>query len=83
MTPISELVFSGTFRFLKDIPGQKFPTAALAAGFLRGLQEQTDLRLRIGARARRTALEYSRDRNAAAVWELLQRTLAKEIAVAP
>ena len=53
--------------------------ASKLAGFLRGLQKQSDLRLRIGASARRTALQYSWDRNARAVWEWLQRTLANEL----
>jgi UDP-glucose:(heptosyl)LPS alpha-1,3-glucosyltransferase len=50
----------------------------LLARLLRMLYEQTDLRTRLGQAAAKTALEWTWDRNAAAIWEFLKEVSAKK-----
>jgi glycosyltransferase involved in cell wall biosynthesis len=52
--------------------------AATLARRLKSLQEQPDLLHRIGENASRTAQTYTWDRNAAAVWELLQEAAGRK-----
>jgi UDP-glucose:(heptosyl)LPS alpha-1,3-glucosyltransferase len=55
------------------------PNDAVAlARHLRNLQEQPDLRLRIGDNARRTAQAYTWDRNASETWEFLKQASARK-----
>lgn len=48
------------------------------ADLLRRLAQQPDLRSRVGENAARTAQQYTWDRNAAAVWDLIQEVHARK-----
>ena len=52
--------------------------AVTLTGYLRNLQENPDIRRRIGENARRTAEAYTWERNAAAVWEFLNEVFSRK-----
>lgn len=70
----SEIISDGVDGFVLKDPGDRLALA----GHLKNLQERPELRLRIGERARRTAEAYTWERNAAAVWELLNEIPSKK-----
>lgn len=85
--PVITSVFAGASQIITHgVDGfvLRDPEDALAlAGHLKNLQEHPELRLCIGENARRTAEAYAWERNAAAVWELLNEVTSKKRATSP
>ncbi len=71
---ISSLVHDGTDSFVLRDPRD----AESLAKLIRMLCEQGELRKRMGEAAAKTALEWTWERNAAAVWELLQEASTRK-----
>jgi glycosyltransferase involved in cell wall biosynthesis len=71
---VSELVKSGVNGFVFDDPGDSRALAQLVAH----LHRQTDLRRTIGEAAALTAREYTWDRNAAEIWQLLSEVASQK-----
>jgi glycosyltransferase involved in cell wall biosynthesis len=71
----SQVITEGVDGFIVKDPDDSLSLA----GLLRGLAQQPDLRRRVGENAASTAQQYSWDRNAAAVWELIQEIHARKI----
>jgi glycosyltransferase involved in cell wall biosynthesis len=71
----SQVITEGVDGFIMKDPDDSIALA----GLLRRLAQQPDLRGRVGEKAARTAQQYSWDRNAAAVWELIQKIHARKI----
>lgn len=70
----SQIITEGTDGFILSDPCDRIALANL----LRRLFQQPDLRRRIGENAARTALAYTWERNAAAVWKLLEGAAARK-----
>lgn len=71
---VSGLLHDGADSFILRDPSDVESLAKL----IRMLCEQPEMRTRIGQAAAKTALEWSWDRNAAAVWEFLKEVKAKK-----
>jgi len=71
---VSQIITDGADGFVLKDPND----AAMLARHLKNLYEYPDLRLRVGENARRTAEAYTWDRNAQAVWELLNEIASKK-----
>jgi UDP-glucose:(heptosyl)LPS alpha-1,3-glucosyltransferase len=80
--PVVTSAFAGVSSLLHDgIDGfvlQDPRDAETLAKLIRMLFDQKELRNRVGEAARKTALEWTWDRNAAAVWELVKEASAKK-----
>ncbi len=70
----SRIITEGMDGFIVTDPDDSVALAVL----LRRLAQQPDLRSRVGENAARTAQQYTWDRNAAAVWELVQEVHARK-----
>jgi|SRR5579859_1573996 len=71
---VSQIITDGADGFVLKDPND----AAMLGRHLKNLYENPDLRLRIGEKARCTAEAYTWDRNAQAVWELLNEIASKK-----
>ena len=80
--PVITSAFAGASEIITDgVNGfvLKEPCDSLAlAGHLKSLLNHSDLRLRIGENARRTAEAFTWERNAAAVWEFLNEAISRK-----
>jgi UDP-glucose:(heptosyl)LPS alpha-1,3-glucosyltransferase len=83
--PVVTSVFNGVSGFMQDgidgmILSDPLDTATLAK-LIRRLYEQPALRQRMGAAAAHTAEQWTWDRNAAAIYELIEQTVAAKSAL--
>jgi UDP-glucose:(heptosyl)LPS alpha-1,3-glucosyltransferase len=70
----SQIITEGVDSFVLNDPND----AATLAHHLKNLQQNPELRLKIGENARQTAEAYTWERNAAAVWEFLNEVASKK-----
>jgi glycosyltransferase involved in cell wall biosynthesis len=70
----SQIITEGIDGFIVPDPNDSIALAAL----LRRLAQRPDLRTRVGENAARTAQQYSWDRSATSVWELIQELYARK-----